>query len=358
MVGGQETGNETYIKGLVGGLDSVGEDLELILYYTHSPWAPASARLRFEKLTTANPFVRLGVELPVRSLRQRLDVLHMTYATPAWSAAPLVVTVHDICYATNPEWFSPRDVRVLSTVVPRSVHMAAHVITVSESARRQIIETYRIPEDKISAIPNGLGAGANPISEEEARKELAGLGLQAERPYLLAVGNLQPRKNLVRLVEAFRAAVERHSGEIDLVIVGPRRYRGDEVLQAAAGAATERVHFTGYATDRQLAAAYRCSTAFVFPSLYEGFGLPALEAMAHGIPVACSDVDALREVCGDAALMFDPLSTESIANAIGKVLEDSDLRQQLSKAGIVRAAQFNWKKSAQLTLEVYRKARG
>jgi glycosyltransferase involved in cell wall biosynthesis len=356
-VGGQETGNETYIKGLVDGLQAVGADLELILYYAHSPWAPPGARLHFEKLVTANPFVRLGVELPLRSLRQRLDVLHMTYATPVWSAAPLVVTVHDICFATNPEWFSPRDVRVLSTFVPRSIRKAAHVITVSESARRQIIETYHVPEAKISAIPNGLGPGAKAVAKDEARKELAALGLPLERPYLLAVGNLQPRKNLVRLIHAFRTLVESRRTDVDLVIVGPQRYRAEEVLQAAAGAAGERIHFTGYVTDRQLAACYSGSTAFVFPSLYEGFGLPALEAMAHGVPVACSDVDALREVCGDAALLFDPLSIDSIANAIDKVLGDSDLRERLSKAGIARAARFSWERSAQLTLEVYRRAR-
>lgn len=357
MVGGQETGNETYIKGLVHGLEAVGDDLELILYYAGSPWARAGPGVHFEKLVTANPFVRLGIELPLRSRRQRLDVLHMTYATPVWSAAPLVVTVHDICYATHPEWFSPRDVRMLSTVVPRSIRMAAHVITVSESARRQIIETYRVPEAKISAIPNGLGPGAEPIAKDEARSELAALGLRLERPVVLAVGNLQPRKNLVRLIQAFRTLVESHHQEVDLVIVGPRRYRAEEVLQAAAGAATDRIHFTGYVSDRQLAACYSCSTAFVFPSLYEGFGLPALEAMAHGVPVACSDVDALREVCGESAFLFDPLSVESIGDAIDKVLTDSDLRQRLSKAGTARASQFSWEKSAQFTLEVYRKAR-
>ncbi len=356
MVGAEETGNETYIKGLVDGFSAAGDELELLVYYARSPWASFNARARFEKLFTENPLVRLGVELPLRSLRQRLDVLHMTYTSPAWSAAPLVVTVHDICFTTNPEWFSPRDLRVLSAVVPRSIRKAAHVITVSESARRQIIEHYRVPEEKISAIPNGPGPSTTPISEEGARKELDALGLRLQRPYLLAVGNLQPRKNLVRLIQAFRALVESQRHEIDLVVVGPQRYRAADILQAAAAPATEQIHFTGYVTDRQLAACYRCSTAFVLPSLYEGFGLPALEAMAHGIPVACSDVDALREVCGDAAILFDPLSTESIANAIEIVLGDADLRQRLSKAGIARAASFSWEKSAQLTLEVYRKA--
>src|SRR5258708_31900662 len=146
-----EPGKETYVKVLVDDLQAVGDALELILYYTQSPWAPAGDQLHFEKLVTANPFVRLGVELPFGSLRQRLDVLHMTYATPLWSAAPLVVTVHDICYATNPEWFSPRDVRVLSTFVPRSIRRPPHVITVSESARRRIIATDTVLEAKSPA---------------------------------------------------------------------------------------------------------------------------------------------------------------------------------------------------------------
>jgi glycosyltransferase involved in cell wall biosynthesis len=284
-------------------------------------------------------------------MTQHLDLLHMTYGAPAWSAAPVVLTVHDICYATNPEWFSPRDLRVLSAMVPRSIRKSAHVITVSESARRQIIERYRVPEEKISAIYNGPGPGAATISEDEAGKELSALGLNLERPYLLAVGNLQPRKNLVRLIEAFRMLVQSH--EIDLVIVGPQRFHASEVFQAAAGPASERIHFTGYVTDRQLAACYRCSTAFVLASLYEGFGLPVIEAMAHGIPVACSNAGALPEVCGDASVLFDPESVEAIAAAVNSILSEPDLRERLSRAGKGRAAQFSWKKTAELTHAVY-----
>ena len=356
MVGGQETGNETYVRGLIDGLVARDdEDLDLVVYHVGDAWRNSSPRLHFRSLLTGSPFVRLGVELPLRSMMQHLDLLHMTYGAPVWSAAPIVLTVHDICYATNPEWFSPRDLRVLSAMVPRSIRKSAHVITVSESARRQIIEHYRVPEEKISAIYNGPGPGAAPITEQDAGKELAALGLNLERPYLLAVGNLQPRKNLVRLIEAFRTLVQSH--EIDLVIVGPQRYRASEVFQAAAGPVSERIHFTGYVTDRQLAACYRCSTAFVLPSLYEGFGLPVIEAMAHGVPVACSNAGALPEVCGDAGVLFDPQSVEAIAAAVSRILSEPDLRERLSRAGQARAAQFSWKKTAELTSAVYAKAR-
>jgi glycosyltransferase involved in cell wall biosynthesis len=352
MVGGQETGNETYIKGLVDGLKALGHrDLDVLVFNVGAPWTQPGGRIRFQRLLTGNPLVRLGLELPLRSIG-RLDLLHMTYAAPVWSAAPVVLTVHDICYATNPEWFSPRDLRVLSTMVPRSIRKAAHVITVSQDARRQIIEHYRVPEAKISAIYNGPGRGAEPIKVEAAREELAAMGLELERPFLLTVGNLQPRKNLVRLIEAFGELVTHRRHDIDLVIVGPKRYRAEEVIKAA-GPVADRIHFTGYINDRQLAAAYRCSRVFVLPSLYEGFGLPALEAMAHGVPVACSKAGALPEVCGEAAVMFDPHSVPNVTEAVHRLLKDASLRQRLSKAGPAQAAKFSWKKTAEQTVKVY-----
>lgn len=358
MVGGQETGNETYVRGLVDGFKALAQDqeqrqdLDILVFNVGSPWTVPDGRVRFHRLLTGNPLVRLGVELPLRSIGQRLDLLHMTYAAPAWSAAPVVLTVHDICYATNPEWFSARDLRVLTTMVPRSIRKAAHVITDSQDARRQIIEQYRVPESKISAIPIGPGPGAEPITADAARAELNALGLNLGRPFVLAVGNLQPRKNLVRLLEAFGQLVTHRGHDIELVIVGPRRYRAEEII-SAAGRVADRVHFTGYVTDRQLAAAYRCSTVFVLPSLYEGFGLPALEAMAHGVPIACSDAGSLPEVCGDAAIMFNPHSVVSIVDAVERILGDSELRRKLSLAGHARAAMFSWKKTAELTLKVY-----
>ena len=354
MAGGQETGNETYVKGLVAGFEGAAEDIDLLVFHVGSPWTVGSAHIRFRRLLTANPYVRLGAELPLRSLAQRLDVLHMTYAAPVWAAAPVVLTVHDICYATNPEWFSPRDLHVLTTVVPRSIRQAASIITDSESARRQIIEHYRVPDEKISAIPIGAGSAAIPISLEAARQEMLALGFGLERPYVLTVGNLQPRKNLVRLFEAFAALVNGSKHDIDLVIVGPRRFRAEDITRAASSVAG-RIHFTGYISDRQLAASYRCSTVFVLPSLYEGFGLPVLEAMTHGVPVVCSDAGALPEVCGEAAILFDPLSVENIASALDQVLSDTSLRQRLAEAGTIRAREFSWKTTAARTAAIYRR---
>src|SRR5207237_4728663 len=132
------------------------------------------------------------------------------------------------------------------------------------------------------------------------------------------------------LVDAFRVVAGR-GHDVDLVIVGPRHYRAEDAVQAAAAVA-ERVHFTGYITDNQLAACYRCATAFVFPSLYEGFGLPAIEAMSHGVPSACSNAGALPEVCGDATLLFDPTSVEAMADALTRLIADTGLRERLMAA--------------------------
>jgi glycosyltransferase involved in cell wall biosynthesis len=354
MVGGQETGNETYVKGLVGAFNSNPQGLDLVVYNVGSPWTAPNEHLQFTRLITGNPYMRLGLELPIRSLRG-IDILHMTYGAPAWSAAPIVLTVHDICYATNPEWFSQRDLRVLSSVVPRSISKAAHVITDSQSARKQIIDQYEVPEAKISAIPIGPGAAAQAITSEAARVEVAALGLIPDRPYMLAVGNIQPRKNLVRLIEAFTELVSTRGHDLDLVIVGPRGFRSKDIVGSIEGV-SRRVRFTGYISDRQLAACYRCSSLFVLPSLYEGFGLPALEAMAHGVPTACSNAGALPDLCGEAAVMFDPRSVEAIVEAVHRILTDTALRKRLSIAGPERAREFSWQRTAQLTLEAYKKA--
>lgn len=354
MVGSHETGNETYVTGLVGGFSRMRRDYQLLVYHLGDAWQADTDRIHLRRLATGAAPLRLALELPLRSLRDRLDVLHTTYAAPAWSAGALVVTVHDITFATNPEWFSPRDLRVLSVGTRLAVRRAARVITVSTICRDQIIEHYRLPAEKVIAVPNAAGPAAEHIEEAAAREELRKLGLSADRPYVLAVGNLQPRKNLVRLIAAFRQ-VAGTRGDVDLVLAGPKHYRSNDVIDAAREA-KDRVRFTGYLTDRQLAACYRCASVFAFPSLFEGFGIPALEAMAHGVPVACSRAGALPEVCGDAATYFDPTDVGSIADALEAALADNSLRDQLILAGRRRQGVFTWSKTAELTLRQYQEA--
>jgi glycosyltransferase involved in cell wall biosynthesis len=354
MVGGHETGNETYVRGLTDGLSQMERDFDLFVYHAADAWMGDTARVHFRRIGNATPWVRLTVGLARHAMRDSLDVLHVTYTAPIWAPCPVVVTVHDISYTSHPEWFSRRDLRVLSATVPLAIRQSDRVITVSELCRQQIIDHYRVPETKVVAIPNAAGRSATALSPEEARQQIEALGLDPQRPYVLAVGNLQPRKNLLRLFAAMRN-VWAAGVEIDLVVAGPKHYRAEEVL-AAGRASTGRITFTGYLTDRQLAALYANASVFAFPSLFEGFGIPALEAMSHGVPVVCSNAGALPEVCGDAALYFDPLDSDSIAAALRRAITDSELRSNLVRMGRTRESQFSWARSAEMTLSVYGQA--
>ena len=354
MVGSRETGNETYVRGLVEGFSELHREYELFVYHVGNPWRTGSDHLRFRRLAAASPLVRLPVDLPLRTIRDRLDVIHTTYAAPLWSRCPQVVTVHDISYVAHPEWFSVRDRRVLNIAVPRSIRSAARVITGSEVCRAQIIDHYQVPGEKVICIYDAAGPAAEPVTESAARAEIETLGIDPGRPYVLAVGNLQPRKNLGRLFAAYRAVLAA-GVDVDLVVAGPEHYRADEVLREAREARS-RIRFSGYLSDRQLAACYRCAAVFAFPSLFEGFGIPPLEAMAHGVPVICSNAGSLSEVCGDAALYFDPLDVESIAETLRRALTDDDLRKDLVRAGRTREREYSWVLTAQRTLATYEDA--
>jgi glycosyltransferase involved in cell wall biosynthesis len=349
MVGEHETGNETYVLGLIAGLTKLGSLLSLTVY--HGAKAISADGTVEQRRVSTSPWKRLGLELPWRSWRDRLDMLHTTYSAPPLSACPVVLTVHDISYTDHPEWFSARDLRVLNTSVPFSIKRAARVITVSELCRRQIFDRYGPPEEKVVAIHNAAGAAAQPVEAAEARQVLARLGVDPNRRFILTVGNLQPRKNLVRLIEAFRTLVST-GVDVDLVVVGPERYRA-ELVREAASRLGSRVHFTGYLSDHELAACYAQAAVFAFPSLFEGFGIPALEAMSHGTPVACARAGALPEVCGAAAQYFDPLDVRSMIEAIRRLLEDDVCRAELARAGLERSKKFSWEQTAQQTMKVY-----
>jgi glycosyltransferase involved in cell wall biosynthesis len=326
--------------------------VELLVYHVGVTDELESHRGISRRLWRASPYTRLTIDLPVRTLTDRLDVVHTSYTAPLWSSCPVVLTVHDISFVSHPEWFSARDLRVLSKWVPWSIKRAARVITISDQSRQEIIETYSVPESKVVRVYVAAGPAAHAMTLDAATSEVGGLGIDLSRPYILAVGNLQPRKNLVRLIAAFRLLV---AGGLDanLVFVGPEHYRS-EIVTSAATDLGDRVIFTGYVSTVQLAALYECARVFVFPSLYEGFGIPALEAMAHGTPVACANAGALPEVCGDAVVYFDPLDAASIAAAVRRVFDDDALRDRLAASGRTRQAQFTWERAARETRAVYR----
>ena len=356
MVGTHETGNETYVRGLVGGLRQIDGRNEYALYTTDPallPPAMVGGRFRPRRIAPGANIPRLLWGMPRAARRDRLDLLHVTYTLPPALPCRTVVTVHDISYLILPETFSPRDRLLLSLAVPLSMRRADRVLTVSEHARGDILKRYRLDPAKVVAIPNGLEARFRP--ERDAAR-IAAIRQHYRLPdaYLLAVGNLQPRKNLRRLIEAFAAL--RRDGRITakLVLVGKTLWRESEIFAAIQGYGLEtEVIATGYVPEDDLPAIYSAAAAFVYPSLYEGFGLPPLEAMACGTPVVTSNTSSLPEVVGDAALTVEPTATGDLARAIGRVLSDDTLRQDLITRGIARARLFSWERAATHTREVY-----
>jgi glycosyltransferase involved in cell wall biosynthesis len=355
MVGSRETGNETYCLGLIEGLEQIEDHNQYMVYLTSPSVLPSvngHGRLLRRMLRRGSSAWRLLMGFAQASRSDRLDVLHVTYNVPFFTRCPLVVSVHDISYVHFPEFFSKRDLRLLGAYVPYSVKRARHVLTLSESAAQDIERVYGVPRSKISVVPLAARAPYTGMAEPTRvsyMRETYGLS----EPYILAVGNLQPRKNLLRLVEAV-AQLPAWASDLKLAVVGKAQWKESDIYRRVTELGlNDRVVFTGYVSDEDLALLYHGSLALVYPSLYEGFGLPILEAMSCGTPVICSNTSSMPEVAGDAAIMIDPLNVGELADAIGSVAQSNSLREQLRHRGFARASSFSWLKTARQTLKVY-----
>ena len=265
---------------------------------------------------------------------------------------PSVVTIHDLGYRHFPE-AHPRLSRLYLDWSTRwSSAVARRLIVPSEATARDLTALYGTPRERIVVIPHGHHPRFRPLPPGEVAAGLARLGV--EQPYVLFVGTLQPRKNLARVLEAFERLAARGLPH-RLALVGQRGWLADPLfarIERPGSPASGRVHLTGYLADDDLALVYTGAAALAFPSLYEGFGLPALEAMACGTPVLASNTSSLPEVVGDAALTADPLDTGAIAAALERLLIDEPLRAQLRERGLARAARFTWRRAAERTLAV------
>ncbi len=297
--------------------------------------------------------VWMQVVLPFLLRRARVDVCHYTnYVAPLLSGRPSVVTFHDMTVLLLPGCSPWKKRLLLRPLIPLIARRADAIIAVSESARRDILRLLRVPQEKIHVIHEGVEPIFRPVEDARERARVRGrYGLRG--PYLIAVGTVEPRKNLVRLSRAFREVRDETGRDLRLLLVGGKGWRGEEILREVRKVAGEAVVWAGYAPSEDLPALYSGAEALVYPSLYEGFGLPVIEAMACGTPVITSNNSSLREVAGDAALLVDPEDTGDIAAAVRRVIEDAGLREGLRRKGLARAAQFSWEEAAKQTLKVY-----
>lgn len=298
--------------------------------------------------------------LPLASKRAGWDVAFFPAANrrlPAWMPCPTVGTVHDMSMARVKGKYDRTHEAYFHTVLPALIRRLDQVVTVSNCSKRDIVELADVDPARVHVIPHGVDSVKfHPDDDDASRAIRAGLGL--EQPYLLYVSRIEhPGKNHVSLIRAFDRVKARLGAPHQLVLAGsPWNGAEDVYAEAAAAKAASDIRFTGFTSAEALPAIYRGAESFVFPSLYEGFGMPLLEAMASGVPVACSRASSLPEVAGDAAEFFEPTDVESIEASLEALMGDPERRADLRARGLRRAATFTWRQSVNDTLAVFRQA--
>jgi glycosyltransferase involved in cell wall biosynthesis len=360
-VGTELAGNETYIANLIEALAEIDTANRYTLYVTRRE-AVERFRNRWPNFTVRRtlphtPLIRIPVTLSVELRRRPVDLLHVQYTAPPLAPCPVVPTIHDLAFEHLPETFKRRSWMQLRLTVRHTARQAAHIITVSEFSRRDLMETYHIEPERITVTPEAapkhfIPAGPEEIERVRARYKIAG-------DYILAVGSIQPRKNLSRLLAAYSGLIQARSQVKlpQLVLVGKRAWLYAETLRTVGELGLKsNVIFTGYVPEGDLPPLYSGALCFVYPSYFEGFGLPPLEAMKCGTPVIAGNRTSLPEVIGPAGLLVDPFDSHAIGDAIGRLIDDAALRQTLRERGLLQARRFDWHETARLTLKAYERA--
>jgi glycosyltransferase involved in cell wall biosynthesis len=354
-LGSAAAGNETFWEQLLRGLALDKSEHQYTLFYAY-PGIPERTPLDTRFRWVAVPkkwFRRIALSLPQALRREQPDIFHCQYVQPPFARCRTVVTIHDLAHEHYPEYQRPLESLAMRKLVAATARRADRVVTVSEFCADDISRTYRVPREKITVTYETVSERFRPGDKGRAREQLARKYTIAG-DFLLYVGRIQARKNLVRLVEAFHR-VRRQGANIKLIIVGRPDYGADHLLAKIDQLGLrQEVVFPGYVAAEDLPFFYQGAEAFVFPSVFEGFGLPVLESMACGIPTITSRGSSLEEVAGDGALIIDPNDSAAITTAIERVLDDAQLRGDLVARGLRRSAEFTVQKFAAKVLDVYR----
>ena len=353
----RSAGISWYIQNLLRCLPDADPEIDYTVFLGEKryPGAPG-LRLRVSSLPTYQPLARIFWEQvlqPWTIRRAGLDLLHgMHLVGPVASACPFVVTVHDLSFLFYPQNFRSLKRLYLRTVTRWSVQHAQRVITISENTKRDVMRVYGISPEKVDMIYYGLDPIFRPLPDEQVAEFRSRRGLP-ER-FLLFVGTLEPRKNVARLVEAYARLPKPRPA---LMLVGGKGWLYDEIFaRVEALDLSGEVIFAGYVPGEDLPWWYNAADLFVYPSVYEGFGLPPLEAMACGTPVVASNASSLPEVVGEAGQLVPPDDTTALTEVLGQVLADAALRESMRQAGLAQAAKFSWPMAAAQTVGTYRHA--
>ena len=353
----------TYIRNLLRQLARLDSETEYVLL-CREPDMGVAAELGVNFRTVLEPSpnysFREQLHVPWVLLRERPDVFHAPhYVLPPGVRCRSVVTIHDTIHLTFPQYLPNRAAYAYARAsMWAAARRSDRILTVSEASKRDILRFFHVPPEKVVVVHNGIDErfSREPLAEDVARVRER---YQLDQRFVLYVGNIKPHKNLVRLIEAFHALREHGLEDLKLLIIGDEISRLPALRRAVHEHKLHKhVRFLGYLPDDKLAILYRLAAVFVFPSLYEGFGLPPLEAMASGTPVVTSNVSSLPEVTGDAAVLVDPYDTHSIMAGMRRVLTDPALASEMRRKGLLRASEFSWERSVAKTRDLYREIAG
>ncbi|HEY7189747.1 MAG TPA: glycosyltransferase family 1 protein [Vicinamibacterales bacterium] len=353
----------TYIRNLLRHLARTDRSTEYVLLCGEADLGVAAQlgpNFRGVLEPSPNYSLREQVHVPWVLRRERPDLYHAPhYVLPAGVRCPSVVTIHDCIHLMFPQYLPNR----LAYAYARAQMWSAArrsdcILTVSEASKRDILHLFNVPPEKIVVVYNAIDSHFAVTPSEEAVSRVRER-YQLDHKFVLYVGNIKPHKNLVRLIEAFHQLRQGELADLKLLIIGDQISKLPSLRRAVhRHKLHKQVRFLGYVGDDQLAILYRLASVFVFPSLYEGFGLPPLEAMASGTPVVASNVSSLPEVVGDAAVLVNPYDVDAIVDGLRRVLTDPALAANMSRKGIERAREFSWERSVAKTWAVYQTIAG
>lgn len=363
-VGTGLAGNESYITNLIEALAEIDTRNRYTLYVTRPEaierfkdrWPNVSLRLTLPH----TPLIRIPLTLSVELRKNPVDLLHVQFTAPPLAPCPVIASIHDLSFEHLPETFKRRSRMQMRLTIRRTARTAAELVTISDYSKRDIVSTYGIDPGRVTVTPLAAPPHFAPVIDgTELERVRKAYGIRGD--YILAVGSIQPRKNLARLIDAYAELVSmRGEGNLPgLVLVGKRAWLFEETIRTAVRQQLQnQILFTGYVPERDLPALYSGALCFVYPSFFEGFGLPPLEAMQCGTPVITGNLTSLPEVVGDAGIMVDPFDVGALSGAIALLIDDVDQRKRLRVKGLARARAFDWRETARRTLEVYERAAG
>ncbi|HTI43880.1 MAG TPA: glycosyltransferase family 1 protein [Vicinamibacterales bacterium] len=348
----------TYIRNLLRHLARIDRENEYVLLCQESDMGVAATlgeNFRAVLEPADNYSIAEQIHVPWVLMREKPDVYHAPhYVLPVAVRSRSVVTIHDCIHLMFPQYLPNRAAYAYARgAMWSAARRSDRILTVSEASKRDILHFFNVPPDKISVVYNAIDER---IWEEPPPEDIARVRerFQLDQRFVLYAGTIKPHKNLVRLIEAFAQLRKGEFEELKLLIIGDEISKLPALRRAVHSYKLHKhVRFLGFLPDETLAALYRLASLFVFPSLYEGFGLPPLEAMASGTPVVTSNVSSLPEVAGDAAVLVDPYDVSSIVEGMRRVLSDSALANELRRKGLIRARDFSWERSVARTHEIY-----